>query len=245
MNSDMPENILVVDDDAHILDVISFALKKEGFEVHRASNGVEALEYLKKEQIKKQSIDLIVLDIMMPEMDGTEVCRQVRKNSNLPIVFLSSKDEEIDRILGLELGGDDYLTKPFSPRELVARIRAVLRRTKNQISPSSDEADQNKNVLEYGSLKINFDEYKIFWKENEMTMTVTEFGLISTLAQRPGKVYSRDELVQLAYKDNVIVSDRTIDSHIRRVRSKFKVVGAEPLETVHGIGYKLGSCDSV
>ncbi len=231
----MPENILVVDDDAHIIDVISFALKKEGYQVLRAHNGVVALQ-----QLEKNKVDLIVLDIMMPEMDGTQVCTHVRKSSDIPIVFLSSKDEEIDRILGLELGGDDYLTKPFSPRELVARIRAVLRRSHK---PNTHVLAQVSQILRYGKLKIDFEEYKIFWDNQQVLMTVTEFGLVSTLANRPGKVYSRDALVQLAYKDNVIVSDRTIDSHIRRVRSKFKSVGAEPLETVHGIGYKLGSCD--
>ncbi|VAW71197.1 hypothetical protein MNBD_GAMMA12-3628 [hydrothermal vent metagenome] len=233
----MPENILVVDDDAHIIDVISFALKKEGYEVLRAHNGVVALE-----QLEKNKVSLIVLDIMMPEMDGTQVCTHVRKTSEVPIVFLSSKDEEIDRILGLELGGDDYLTKPFSPRELVARIRAVLRRSNKLPNAQTNRSEQSPQVLCYGKLKIDFEEYKIFWDNQQVMMTVTEFGLVSTLANRPGKVYSRDELVQLAYKDNVIVSDRTIDSHIRRVRSKFKSFGAEPLETVHGIGYKLGSC---
>jgi len=238
LDSNMPQKILVVDDDAHIIDVISFALKKEGYEVFRAHNGIVALQ-----QLEKISVDLIVLDIMMPEMDGTQVCTHVRKSSDIPIVFLSSKDEEIDRILGLELGGDDYLTKPFSPRELVARVRAVLRRSNKSSSPDNTSTEPSKKILSYGKLKIDFEEYKIFWDQQHITMTVTEFGLVSTLANRPGKVYSRDELVQLAYKDNVIVSDRTIDSHIRRVRSKFKSVGAEPLETVHGIGYKLGSCD--
>jgi len=234
----MPQNILVVDDDPHIIDVISFALNKEGYQIFRAHNGVVALQVL-----EKTPVDLIVLDIMMPEMDGTQVCTHVRKTSDVPIVFLSSKDEEIDRILGLELGGDDYLTKPFSPRELVARIRAILRRSQIQSNPKETQTGTDKTPLKYGKLTIDFEEYKVFWNEQEVIMTVTEFGLLSTLASRPGKVYSRDALVQLAYKDNVIVSDRTIDSHIRRVRGKFKSIGAEPLETVHGIGYKLGPCD--
>lgn len=234
----MAQNILVVDDDDHIIDVISFALKNEGFEINRASNGLEALD-----RIKSASIDLIVLDIMMPEMDGIELCKQIRKDSNLPIIFLSSKDEEIDRILGLELGGDDYLTKPFSPRELVARVRAILRRSLYTQPDSVRNEPARKKIL-YGDLTVDFDEYKIFWKQQEIMLTVTEFGLISTLVQRPGKVFTRDELVKLAYKDNVIVSDRTIDSHIRRVRNKLKAAGGEPLQTVHGFGYKLGSCDS-
>lgn len=227
-------NILIVDDDPHIRDVLRFALTKEGFKVTEAENGVEALKVF-----KTANPDLLILDIMMPEMDGTDVCREIRKQSNTPIIFLTSKDDEVDRIIGLELGGDDYVTKPFSPRELVARTRAVLRRA--QSAHQVDGADAE--TLENGKLMMDMDKFKVFWQTHEITLTVTEFGLLKTLLRRPGKVFTRDELMNSAYDFNNVVSDRTIDSHMRRVRSKLAQYGGNPIETVHGLGYKLGSCE--
>ena len=200
--------ILVVDDDPHIRDVVSFALEQAGYQVQQASDGRAAVV-----AAQRNKLDLIVLDIMMPEMDGTEVCRQIRQNSSLPIVFLSARDDEIDRILGLELGGDDYMTKPFSPRELVARVKAVLRR-----SNGSGQDQDGPKIMEHGRLRLDLEEYRAFWDEQEVILTVTEFGIIRALLRRPGKVLTRDNLMDTAYDLQKIVSGRTIDSHVRRVR---------------------------
>ncbi|MDA9176199.1 response regulator transcription factor [Alphaproteobacteria bacterium] len=226
--------VLVVDDDPHIREVVQFALDKEGFSTVEAKDGAEALE-----QFAAEKPDLIVLDITMPELDGTEVCRRIRQNDKTPIIFLSSRDDEIDRVLGLELGGDDYITKPFSPRELVARVKAVLRR----LDDSQEIREQEGTAtMQHGRLSLNLDDFTGQWDDTQVVLTLTEFGILRTLMQRPGKVYSRDDLMSSAYELSRIVSDRTIDSHVRRVRKKFADIGSEPVETVHGIGYKLGSC---
>jgi two-component system OmpR family response regulator len=183
---------------------------------------------------------------MMPEMDGTDVCRKLRQDSSIPIVFLSSKDDEIDRVVGLELGGDDYVTKPFSPRELVARVKAVLRRSGDGGNGASKDAkvpdERDGRLIEHGKLKLDLDRYKAFWGDSEVDLTKTEFGVLQTLMGFPGKVFSRNELMDGAYDHGTVVSDRTIDSHVRRVRRKFEEVGQNPIETVHGLGYKLGNC---
>ncbi|MFT6397097.1 MAG: two-component system OmpR family response regulator [Bradymonadia bacterium] len=224
--------ILVVDDDPAIRQVVGFALQKAGFQVVEASDGREALIAFGRE-----APALLVLDINMPEMSGTDVCRTIRADSSVPIVFLSSNDDEIDRILGLELGGDDYLTKPFSPRELTARVRAVLRRTEQKAS--SKEA----NVMSQGDLSLNLDRFEATWGGESVILTVTEFGIVRTLLRYKGKVYSRGELMHGAYEDFTVVSDRTIDSHVRRVRQKFARAGAgDVVETVHGVGYRIGKC---
>ena len=172
----------------------------------------------------------------MPGLDGIEVCRALRRDSTVPILFLSSRDEEVDRVLGLEIGGDDYLAKPFSPRELVARIRAVLRR----LGPT---APADATVLRHGRLLVDLDSVRASWDGGEVTLTATELGLLRTLLGRPGRVFSRDELMDRAYATDRVVSDRTIDSHVRGVRAKFAAVGAGALiETVPGFGYRLGSC---
>ena len=225
--------ILVVDDDPHIREVVQFALDKEGFDTLEAGDGAQALECFAADRP-----DLIVLDITMPELDGTEVCRRIRQTSRTPIIFLSSRDDEIDRVLGLELGGDDYITKPFSPRELVARVKAVLRRLEDAKAPR----DEGTAIMQHGRLSLNLDDFTGSWDDTQIVLTLTEFGIIRTLMQRPGKVYSRDDLMSSAYELSRIVSDRTIDSHVRRVRKKFADIGADPVETVHGIGYKLGDC---
>lgn len=226
--------ILVVDDDPHIREVVQFALDKEGFSATEARDGAEALE-----RFAAEKPDLIILDITMPELDGTEVCRRIRQTDKTPIIFLSSRDDEIDRVLGLELGGDDYITKPFSPRELVARVKAVLRRLDDAQDSIRDEGTA---TMQHGRLSLNLDDFTGQWEEQQVVLTLTEFGILRTLMQRPGKVYSRDDLMTHAYELSRIVSDRTIDSHVRRVRKKFADIGADPVETVHGIGYKLGAC---
>lgn len=230
------ELILVVDDDPHILEVVKFALEKGGFRTAEAGDGKEALD-----RFRELEPDLIILDVMMGEMDGTEVCRAIRAVSTVPVIFLSSKDDEIDRIIGLELGGDDYVTKPFSPRELVARVRAVLRRwaAANALrSPSS----RTTGLIRHGLLTLDIDRFQAFWEDREVVLTVTEFGILRTLLGYPGKVFTRDELISGAYDHGTYVTDRTIDSHVRRIRRKFGDLGGEPVETVHGVGYKLGPC---
>lgn len=229
------KQILIADDDPHIREVVRFALEQAGYDTVEADDGLAALE-----EVDRHDPDLVVLDVMMPEMDGTDVCRKLRADTEIPIVFLSSRDDEIDRVLGLELGGDDYVTKPFSPRELVARVKAVLRRTNDAPAPRED-ADGD-NVMKFGMLRLDLDRFKAFWGDSEVDLTKTEFGMVRTLMGYPGKVYSRNELMDGAYDHGTIVSDRTIDSHVRRVRRKFEEVGDNPIETVHGMGYKLGSC---
>ena len=223
--------ILVVDDDPHIRQVVCFALSKAGFETVEARDGREALT-----RFEETRPDLVVLDVLMPELDGNEVCKALRARGRTPIVFLSSCDDEIDRVLGLELGGDDYVTKPFSPRELVARVRAVLRRTAPQ------PVAENVRRFEHNRLRLDVDRFKTFWGSDEVTLTATEFGVLRTLLGFPGKVYSRADLIRGAYGVNTVVSDRTIDSHVRRVRQKFERVGGSPIETIHGVGYTLGPC---
>ncbi|PZP85632.1 MAG: two-component system response regulator CreB, partial [Azospirillum brasilense] len=210
--------------------VLAFALEKAGYTVAHAPNGNAALDY-----VQRHAVDCLVLDISMPEMDGLEVCRQLRKKSELPILFLSSRDEEIDRIIGLEIGGDDYVTKPFSPRELVARVQAILKRT-HPATPTQHP------LLEKGKLRIDAERYTAVWHGNDMPLTATEFALLATLLKHPQKVFTRDELMDHAYA-GIVVSDRTIDSHIRRIRQKFADANADSvIETVHGIGYKAGTC---
>lgn len=228
--------ILVVDDDPHILEVVRFALEKGGFRTAEAGDGREALT-----RFHELKPDLIILDVMMKEMDGTDVCRSIRAISSVPIVFLSSKDDEIDRIIGLELGGDDYVSKPFSPRELVARVRAVLRRWAAAAVPSV-ASPQPAGTVTYGRLVIDTDRFQAFWGECQVVLTVTEFGILRTLLGYPGKVFTRDELIAGAYSNDTYITDRTIDSHVRRIRRKFNDAGGDPVETVHGVGYKLGPC---
>ncbi len=227
--------VLIVDDDPGIREVVRIALRREGFETIEARDGKEALAIFESERP-----DAVVLDILMPEMDGTEVCRALRGRSSVPIVFLSSKDEEIDRVLGLEMGGDDYVTKPFSPRELVARVRAVLRRASGVLAAAPE--GRARREARHGRLRLDLDAYRAFWDESEVVLTVTEFGLLETLLRHPGRVYSRTELMEGGYAEEHWVADRTIDSHIRRIRKKFAAVGADPVETSPGRGYKAGPC---
>lgn len=227
--------ILVVDDDPHIREVISFALDKANMAVTLANDGKQALE-----SFTKSPVDLIVLDINMPEMDGLECCREIRKTSDVPILFLSSRDDEIDRILGLEIGGDDYVTKPFSPRELVARINVILKRTFSNGSSNINDTDIK---LIHGRLQLDTEQHAIWWDEIKVALTATEFAMLAQLLKQPKRVFSRDVIMDGAYQYNIHVSDRTIDSHIRHIRQKFADIGCDSIiETQHGVGYKLASC---
>mgnify|MGYP001816408318 CR=1 FL=1 len=222
-------SVLVVDDDPHIREVVCFALQQAGYATLTANDGAQALE-----QHKNCQPDLIVLDILMPELDGLAVCRELRDISSVPIVLLSSRDEEVDRVLGLELGADDYVGKPFSPRELVARVRANLRRH-NELNKVIEAED----ILSVDDYIINRDRFEARWQGVLLTLTQTEFHLLETLANRPDKVFSRDALMQGAYDVRRVVSNRTIDSHIRRLRDKLLQAGAPGIRTIHGVGYRL------
>lgn len=224
-------NVLVVDDDSHIREVICFALRRAGFEVDEARDGIEALNH-----IERRKPDLLILDILMPEMDGLDVCRALRSGAvggdRVPILLLSSKDAEVDRVIGLEVGGDDYMTKPFYPRELVARVKAHFRRLDALAEPET-------NKIVVGPLAMDLDAQSATLFGNPVELTRTEFGLLATLARRNGKVLRRDALIDGAYTDHRIVSDRTIDSHMRRLRAKLKEAGGDPIRTVHGVGFRL------
>jgi two-component system, OmpR family, response regulator len=226
--------VLIVDDDPGIRTVLRIALERAGFAVDEAADGTAALA-----RAAAVPPDLIVLDVSMPGPDGIEVCRTLRRSSAVPVLFLSSRDEEIDRILGLEIGGDDYVTKPFSPRELVARIRAVLRRLEREAEPPAPAAAP---ALSHGRLRLDPEALRVTWDGTEVPLTATELGVLRTLLARPGRVFSRDELMDRAYATERVVSDRTIDSHVRRVRAKFAALGADPIETLPGFGYRLGAC---
>ncbi len=219
--------IVVADDDPHILDVVRYALEKAGFNVVEALDGAQALKQY------NASCDMLILDIHMPEMDGLEVCRQIRKHSDVPILFLSSCDEEIDRVLGLELGADDYVTKPFSPRELVARVKAILKRSQpKQMHPE--------NILRVGELVLHQELFQVSWEGKDITFTSTEFAMLAGMMRQPKRVFTRDQMMDMAYDSNIYVSDRTIDSHIRNIRQKLADAGCkDAVQTVRGVGYKL------
>ncbi len=221
--------ILVVDDDPHIREVLRFALAKAGHVVDEAADGSAALHVF-----EAHAPDLVVLDIGLPETDGFEVCRVLRRSSDVAILFLSSRDDELDRVLGLELGGDDYVVKPFSPRELVARVKRILCRGRaTPVSPAAGRA------IEHGSLCLDLDRHRCTWEGDTVALTVREFGLLQSLCGMPGKVYTRDELVERAYGAGHHITDRTIDSHIRRIRRKLRDAGGDPIETIYGLGYRL------
>jgi two-component system OmpR family response regulator len=230
----MAHSILVVDDDPHIRDVVRFAFEKTGMTISIAQDGKEALR-----QFDRNVHDLVVLDIGMPEMDGLEVCRQIRKTAETPILFLSARDEEIDRILGLEIGGDDYVTKPFSPRELVARVNAILRRARSAPPPVESKA------LSHGGLAIDIDTRAASFDDKQVALTALEFSILRALLARPGFVFTRELILDAAYAGNIHVADRTIDSHIRNIRAKMTAAGSDSvIETVHGVGFKLGRCET-
>jgi two-component system, OmpR family, response regulator len=226
--------ILIADDDPHIREVLRFALSKAGHQVIEAEDGEQALE-----RAAKDTPDLVVLDINMPRMDGLEVCRRLRAEGDLPILFLSSRDDEIDRVLGIELGADDYVVKPFSPREVVARVSAILRRGGARAAP----VGEGKSVTQLGRLMLDSEGWKAAWDGVDVPLTVTEFSLLRALASQPGRVLTRDNLIDALHGPGFAITDRTIDSHIRNLRAKFaKTGGHDLIETRPGIGYSIGAC---
>ncbi|MCT7377400.1 response regulator transcription factor [Chelativorans salis] len=231
----MQLKILIADDDPHIREVLDFALRKNGHETIMAKDGEEALRLF-----GEKAPDIVVLDVGMPERDGLEVCRSIRRDSDVPVLFLSARDEEIDRILGLEIGGDDYLTKPFSPRELVTRIGVIMRRA----ARASKEMDAAAAAeLSQGDLRLDRHQHAVTLAGTPVFLTSTEFAIVAALLERPGQIFDRSRLMARVYRGNIHVSDRTIDSHIRNVRAKFAAAGCTGvIDTLHRIGFRLGRC---
>jgi len=232
----MSVTIALVDDDRNILTSLSVALQSEGFVTRLYTDGEAALKAL-----LENPPDLAVLDIKMPRMDGMELLRRLREKADFPVVFLTSKDEELDEALGLAMGADDYITKPFSQRLLIARIRAVLRRTEARGRPPGDDAESQAAEIARGRLTMDPARHRVSWNGHDVTLTVTEFLILEALAQRPGVVKSRNHLMDVAYQDDIYVDDRTIDSHIKRMRRKFRAVDNDfkSIETLYGVGYRF------
>ena len=228
----MRRSIALVDDDQNILTSVSMALEAEGYQVHTYKDGEEALRGL-----NQQPVDLAILDIKMPRMDGIELLQNVRRSSQLPIIFLTSKDDEIDELLGFKMGADDYIKKPFSQRLLIERIRALLRRADTLNDTGSENREEK---LVRGDLVLDPERHMCTWRELPVQLTVTEFLLLRALAQYPGHVKNRDQLMDSAYGESIYVDDRTIDSHIKRLRKKFRDVDPEfgEIETLYGVGYR-------
>jgi two-component system OmpR family response regulator len=229
----LAHRILVVDDDPHIRDVIRFALEKAGMTTETARDGGEALTLF-----QRRPPDMIILDVGMPDTDGLAVCREIRKSSNIPILFLSARDDEIDRIVGLELGGDDYVTKPFSPREMVARVNVILRRATVAATSPAHQAP-----LSYGALTLRPMQHAAEFDGHPLDLTAIEFAILKAFLSGGNIVFSRDQIMIAAYGANINVSDRTIDSHVRNIRAKLALVGCHSvIETVHAVGFRLGRC---
>ena len=225
----MNEKILLVEDEKTLAKALKFNLEKEGFRVEVAFDGEEALNAMSRKEP-----DLVILDLMLPKIDGYEVCRSIRRSSDVPIIMLTARDEDIDKILGLELGADDYMTKPFNTRELLARIKAILRRTVQQ-------AAAVRSFIKVGDLQIDVIKHKVTVKGREVALTSREYNLLSLLASNPGKVYSREELLEEIWGDDYSGDVRTVDVHIRHLREKIEEFPAEPniILTVWGAGYKF------
>ena len=229
----MKQTIALVDDDRNILTSVAMTLEQEGFQVRTYTDGESALQGL-----TARPVDLAVLDIKMPRLDGMELLQRLRARSSLPVIFLTSKDEEVDELMGLRLGADDYIRKPFSQRLLIERIRALLRR--NEAGRAEAAGASHSSVVVRGDLVLDETKHTCKWRGEDIQLTVTEFLLLKALAVRPGMVKSRDQLIDAAYGENIYVDDRTIDSHIKRIRKKFRAVDDtfNQVETLYGIGYR-------
>ncbi|MBK6895863.1 MAG: response regulator transcription factor [Alphaproteobacteria bacterium] len=227
----MVHKVTLIDDDLNITASVAMVLESEGFNVESYSDGESGLD-----AVTRKGTDLVVLDIKMPRMDGMEVLKKIREFSEVPVIFLTSKDDEIDQLLGLRMGADDYITKPFSQRLLIERIRVLLRR---QDLKKSDGSENNHIV--YGDIELDEARHLCTWKKRPVNLTVTEFLLVKSLVTRPGHVRTRDQLIDMAYGENIYVDDRTVDSHIKRIRNKFKKVddSFDQIETLYGVGYRI------
>ena len=225
----MSEKIILIDDDSNILTSVSVALKAEGWIVNSYNDSVQGLI-----ELQRNTPDIVILDIKMPKLDGMEVLKKLRETNDVPVIFLTSKDDEIDEAIGLRMGADDYITKPFSQKLLIERIRAVLRRS---LYKNNDVSDK---MIQRNDLSLDPDRHLCKWKGEEIRLTVTEFLILYSLAQRPGLVKNRDQLIDTAYGETIYVDDRTIDSHIKRMRRKFRVFDKnfDLIETLYGVGYR-------
>ncbi|CAM3682119.1 response regulator transcription factor [Marinicrinis lubricantis] len=233
------KHILVVDDDAEIAQLITIYLRNEGFKVSGAMNGREALKYM--EEMNNDPIHMMILDIMMPEMDGLEVCRHVREKYTIPILMLSAKTQDMDKILGLMTGADDYMIKPFNPLELLARVKSLLRRS-FQFNPEPSAVTTDDEMIKLSDLTINKTSHRVTAHGKELTLTSTEFDILFLLARTPGRVFSAEEMFQLVWKEKYYASNNTVMVHISRLRDKLeKALGYKLIQTVWGVGYKIES----
>ncbi|MGH1404661.1 MAG: response regulator transcription factor [Alphaproteobacteria bacterium] len=230
----MEHKIFLVDDDRNILLSVSMALEAEGLLVETYNDGEAGLT-----AILEHKPDLVILDIKMPRMDGIEVLSKLREESSVPVIFLTSKDDEVDQVIGLRMGADDYITKPFSQRLLIERIKVLLRRNELMKQEVNAQGEEQK-FIEYGNLTLDDARHLCSWNKQPLNLTVTEYLLVKALAERPGHVRNRDQLIDMAYGENIYVDDRTVDSHIKRVRKKFKKIDEEfdKIETLYGVGYR-------
>ena len=231
--------IALVEDDRNILTSVSIALESEGFSVDTYTDGDDALRGL-----SQKPADLAILDIKMPRMDGMELLLKIRKKSVMPIIFLTSKDDEVDELLGLKMGADDYIKKPFSQRLLIERIKALLRR--RELDENANNGDDKNKAIFRDNLMMDQSRHECTWKGNPLNLTVTEFLLLKSLAYRPGLVKNRDQLIDSAYGENIYVDDRTIDSHIKRLRKKFRAIDPSfsQIETLYGVGYRYNGSNT-
>jgi DNA-binding response OmpR family regulator len=238
--AERPTRILLVDDEQSILTLLSYPLRQDGYEVVRASSGSEALE-----RFAELEFDLVVLDVMMPAMDGLEVCRRMRASSTVPIIMLTAKTEEIDKVLGLELGADDYITKPFSIREFRSRVKAALRRSAMRPVSSASNGDDDHEPIEAGALRVDFEKRAVRMYGESVPTTFVEFEILALLARHPGRVFSREALLERIWGDSAYRDPRTIDVHIRHLREKLEQDAKEPeyIFTVRGVGYRFRDND--
>lgn len=222
--------VLVVEDEPSIAETLEYSLQSEGFAVQLAGTGGEGLEYF-----LGNAPDFIILDVGLPDISGFEVCREIRKTANVPVLFLTARESEIDRVVGLEIGADDYVVKPFSPRELVARVRAILRRSQNQV------ANANSELIQVGELQIDCERMQAHWKKTSLNLSRYEFGLLKVFLQHPGRVYTRDQLMDLVWDEPESSLDRTVDAHIKSLRAKLREADSEldAIATHRGVGYSL------
>lgn len=230
----MDNKIALIDDDQNILTSVSMLLEEEGYKVLTYNDGLSGLQGVLQEQVS-----LVVLDIKMPRMDGLETLQELRKKSNVPVIFLTSKEDEIDELCGLRMGADDYIKKPFSPNLLIARIKVLLRRSDPVVNKDSGEAQED-TVLKRGALEMNKTRHLCLWKDQPVDLTITEFLMLYSLIEKTGIVKTRDQLIDSAYGTNVYIDDRTVDSHIKRLRKKFKDIDKDfsCIETLYGVGYR-------
>lgn len=232
----MEKTILVVTDAEQIRHELNRVLRAVGYAVIEVFDRAQALQSL-----RDNTANLTLIATSVASVTGSDLCREIRRQSTIPLIILSEQNQEADRVLGLELGADDYIGNPFDPRELVARVRALIRRCAWESTSKKEEAQE----VQHGALRINLDTHQTWWQNCEVQLTATEFQMLHTMVKRPGHVFSRDSLIEGSYRHHAVVCDRTVDSHLRSIRQKFRNVGGNPVDTVHGVGYKINQCRSM